>query len=81
MIDIHFFAQLREQLDCAYIRIEYSGQRTIGDIKKNLSEQGQNWQALDSDNILMAVNQTLCEESQAIQDGDEIAFFPPVTGG
>ena len=28
-----------------------------------------------------ACNQTLCNAEQALQDGDEVAFFPPVTGG
>ena len=28
-----------------------------------------------------ALNQTLCEESAVLKDGDELAFFPPVTGG
>jgi molybdopterin converting factor small subunit len=32
-------------------------------------------------NILMAVNQEYAEADQFVSDGDEVAFFPPVTGG
>jgi len=32
-------------------------------------------------NILMAVNQEYAEADQVVSDGDEVAFFPPVTGG
>lgn len=31
--------------------------------------------------VRMAVNQDLCEESAALSEGCEVAFFPPVTGG
>jgi len=29
----------------------------------------------------MALNQVMCKGGAVIQDGDEVAFFPPVTGG
>jgi len=31
--------------------------------------------------VRAALNQTLCDEAAAVQDGAEVAFFPPVTGG
>ena len=31
--------------------------------------------------VRMALNQDLCDESAALTDGCEVAFFPPVTGG
>jgi molybdopterin synthase sulfur carrier subunit len=31
--------------------------------------------------VRMALNQTVCDESAVLSDGDEVAFFPPVTGG
>ena len=31
--------------------------------------------------VRMALNQDLCEESAALSEGCEVAFFPPVTGG
>jgi len=31
--------------------------------------------------VRLALNQTLCDESAALTEGAEVAFFPPVTGG
>jgi molybdopterin synthase sulfur carrier subunit len=31
--------------------------------------------------IRFSVNQAMADETAAIKDGDEVAFFPPVTGG
>ncbi len=81
MIEVHFFAQLRERLDCASLRIEYPGRSCVADIRRLLAERGGNWEVLASDAVLSAVNQTLCDPQQVVCDGDEVAFFPPVTGG
>ena len=81
MIHIHFFAQLRERLDCTNLNLDYAGEETVADLKKNLIERGNKWQWLDEQQVLIAVNQTLCGLDTPISDEDEIAFFPPVTGG
>ncbi len=44
------------------------------------------WQQVTGDkllpaNLLMAVNMEYAEPDSVVQDGDEVAFFPPVTGG
>ncbi|MCB2035165.1 MAG: MoaD/ThiS family protein, partial [Ottowia sp.] len=31
--------------------------------------------------VRLALNQAMCEEAAVLKDGDEVAFFPPVTGG
>jgi molybdopterin synthase sulfur carrier subunit len=36
---------------------------------------------LTEDNIIRAVNQSVVEEDAVLSDGDEVAYFPPVTGG
>jgi molybdopterin converting factor small subunit len=38
-------------------------------------------QVLQADNIRIAVNQHLVNETTTLQEGDEVAFLPPVTGG
>ena len=81
MIQIHFFAQLRERLDCAKVNLEYAGQHTVEDVKQHLLTRGEDWQLLNDNDVLVAVNQTICGFDAAVNDGDEIAFFPPVTGG
>ncbi len=54
---------------------------TLGGLRERLSQRGAPWQALDNTNLHMAVNQTLCKAQTSLEDGDEVAFFPPVTGG
>jgi molybdopterin synthase sulfur carrier subunit len=51
-------------------------------LREKLIELHPAWlEFLASDKLLFSVNQTLVKASHAIQDGDEVAFFPPVTGG
>ena len=81
MIHIRFFASLRERIGMASIEVNYCGEKTVLDLMMGLVEKDNNWQALTENDVLVAVNQTLCGKEFAINDGDEIAFFPPVTGG
>ena len=47
-----------------------------------VGEHGPLWEeVLGQDNIIRAVNQEVAEAGQVLRDGDEVAFFPPVTGG
>ena len=51
-------------------------------LRAALCERGDKWAlALESGKLLVAVNQTLVPLETALNDGDEVAFFPPVTGG
>lgn len=81
MIQIKFFAMLRERLGVASLNFEYTGQNTVGNLLRELSDKSEQWSLLKEHDVLIAVNQTLCGEDARINDGDEIAFFPPVTGG
>ena len=81
MIRVRFFALVRELVGCASLELaaEYA---TVGQLRSALASRGDKWAlALESGAVLMAVNQTLQDEACPIVDGDEVAFFPPVTGG
>lgn len=84
MIDVLFFAKLREELGVDQISVEYRPAiTTVASLQQALMGQfGTHWQSiLDADNIICAVNQQVVELSDEVCDGDEVAFFPPVTGG
>lgn len=83
MIRVLFFARLREQLDVSEVEIlpEDAGD-TVAALKHKLASRGDQWAAaLAVDNLLCAVNQQQARSDTPIKAGDEVAFFPPVTGG
>ncbi len=82
MISVLFFAQLREQLQCEKLSLELPADSSVTALREKLIELHPAWlEFLASDKLLFSVNQTLVKASHIIQDGDEVAFFPPVTGG
>ncbi|WP_337262114.1 MULTISPECIES: molybdopterin synthase sulfur carrier subunit [unclassified Serratia (in: enterobacteria)] len=81
MINILFFAQVRELVGTATLAVP-AQYPTVESLRKALCERGERWAlALESGKLLMAVNQSLVASEHPLQAGDEVAFFPPVTGG
>lgn len=84
MIEVLFFARIREQLGVGSMAVEYSASvQTLADLQQQLIAQGGAiWgTVLGAENVLRAVNQEAAALDQLLADGDEVAFFPPVTGG
>lgn len=82
MVKVKFFAALRERLNCAEIALPSKAEDTVASIRERLVEQHPEWQhELLANDILCAKNFTFTDASAAVQSGDELAFFPPVTGG
>jgi molybdopterin synthase sulfur carrier subunit len=82
VITILFFAQLREQLQCEKLTLELQSSISISLLREQIIAAHPNWaEFLASDKLLFSVNQTIVKTSHTINDGDEVAFFPPVTGG
>jgi molybdopterin synthase sulfur carrier subunit len=84
MIEVRYFARLRERLGTGAEQIEATPE--LADLRAltaHLSRRGGVYaEALGVDQTLMAaVNQELAGPDTRIQDGDEVAYFPPVTGG
>lgn len=81
MIHVHFFAQTRELIGEARIEVKPSFE-SVEALRAHLASQGDKWAlALEQQRVLAAVNQTLVSLEHPLCDGDEVAFFPPVTGG
>ena len=82
MITILFFAQLREQLDCEKTQLEISSPISISQLRDVLISGNPDWKSfLDNEKLLFSVNKVLVKALHPVNDGDEVAFFPPVTGG
>ncbi|MEZ5536240.1 MAG: molybdopterin converting factor subunit 1 [Thiolinea sp.] len=76
MIKVLFFASLRERTGQNSLQLDWQEGLTTAQL----------WQQTTNDtqmpeNVLVARNQEYCDAGTPVQDGDEIAFFPPVTGG
>jgi sulfur-carrier protein len=83
-VTVLFFAGLREQLGASAEKIELpSGVSTVGALRTHLMKRGGAWEQVFAEKKLVrtAVNQEMAGPASAIKAGDEVAFFPPVTGG
>lgn len=78
-----FFASLRERLQCDQEEwADTTGITSPQDIINRLIERGAPWDtALQNGKLLVSINQEMAHLGSEIKAGDEIAFFPPVTGG
>ncbi len=83
MIQLKYFASLRDALGCGDEQIEFvSNVSSVESLRIHLAARGDIWtkQLLNS-SVLAAVNQEVAVADTPVRDGDEVAFFPPVTGG
>ncbi|MCK5877581.1 MAG: MoaD/ThiS family protein [Candidatus Marithrix sp.] len=76
MITIKFFASLREEIGKTEVQMEISEPLTITKIWNQVC----NGVPLPN-HVLMAINMEYTNSIAVVKDGDEVAFFPPVTGG
>ena len=84
MINVIFFASLREQLGIGTLAVSVADAPDIDALVNHLvQENGDAWaEILRDDNNLVAVNQALVSDTATrLNAGDEVAFLPPVTGG
>ena len=84
MLNIRYFASLSEQLGTRSESLEIDlDNATVRHLLDLFVARGEPWRAafLEEDKILVALNQEISNLDSQISDGDEIAFFPPVTGG
>ncbi len=83
-VKVLFFAALREQLGTPGEEIELPRDVTsVAGLRSHLKSRGGAYEKAFSEKTLVrtAVNQDMVPATARIKPGDEIAFFPPVTGG
>ncbi len=82
MIKVNFFAALREALNCNQTQLEVNEPVTVEQARLLLIESNPSWaKSLTNNSLLTAVNQELVQDDFIVNPNDELAFFPPVTGG
>jgi molybdopterin synthase sulfur carrier subunit len=82
-VKVLFFAGLREALGRSSESLELpAGVASVGGLRDALAARGEPWDALArTRNLRVAVNQQMVGFEAPVKAGDEVAFFPPVTGG
>lgn len=85
MINILYFASVRERLECSAEQIQLDDAiANIDDLQAHLAARGGIWSDIfeaESAALLSSVNQEVVRHDHRLKDNDEVAFFPQVTGG
>ena len=79
MIIVKYFAYLRERIGRDEDAVAAENIGSVGELRRMLASGG--GAAEDIGEALCAVNYEYADDDTPIADGDEVAFFPPVTGG
>ena len=75
-INVQFFASLRELLGKQQATLDYDGELDVAAVWQQAGDG-----VAMPDNTLCAINMEYVKTDATVSDGDEVAFFPPVTGG
>ena len=81
-VNVKYFASIREALGLREECIE-TGAATLGELRETLIARGGAYAEVLARGraVRMALNQVVSDDTAALVDGAEVAFFPPVTGG
>lgn len=80
-LHIRFFASLRERLQMQSLSLDWDA-GDVSSLRSVLVSRGEAWADFAYPaKVRVAVNQVMADESTRVRPGDEVAFFPPVTGG
>jgi sulfur-carrier protein len=77
MNKVMFFAHLREAVGEEFLTLNATG-KSVAELK---AELGAIYNLPKLDTVMTAINEEFAQDDEVIQDGDEIAFIPPVSGG
>ena len=81
MINVLFFGKLRDDFQLDQTKIEAPCQN-MSELFNLLAQKHPQLSTLkDTNSLLIAINQDMADASASLKHGDEVAFFPPVTGG
>ncbi|MFW0758788.1 MoaD/ThiS family protein [Pseudomonas sp. H11T01] len=78
-VTVKFFARYREALGVDSLNVE-GDFASVEDVRVLLAQRD-GAEVLSEQNLMCARNEDLCQLDEPLTDGDEVAFFPTVTGG
>ena len=78
-VTVKFFARYREALGMDSLEVQ-GPFATVDDVRALLAKR-EGAEVLSEQNLMCARNEDLCQLDEPVADGDEVAFFPTVTGG
>lgn len=84
MIRVLLFASVRDRVGVSQVDVETrDAGEDVASLRRHLAARGGAWAEIfgENDRLLVAINQEMVPMHTVIDDGDEVAFFPPVTGG
>ena len=84
MIKILYFARLKEELGTSSEEFELPYQNfTVASLMTLLADRGESWRREfgAGTKLRAAINYDVARDESVLKEGDEVAFFPPVTGG
>ena len=79
-----FFTNFCELLECSILIVKVEKNATVAELCQILAGKGDRWQDLfdnSSTSVIIAVNQVIAPLTTRLEENDEVAFFPPMTGG
>ncbi|GED19881.1 MULTISPECIES: molybdopterin converting factor subunit 1 [Kurthia] len=77
MISILFFAQLQESMGQAQMEVPLAG-KTVAEVKAWLEKE---YPLLSLAQVMTAVNEEFARDQTIVNEGDQVAFIPPISGG
>ncbi|MXZ43545.1 MAG: molybdopterin converting factor subunit 1 [Gammaproteobacteria bacterium] len=81
-IQVKFFASLKESLGVSQTNLTVPVESTVDMLLRKIQDTyGKDSQLIDISSLRVAVNQQMVEFDRVIREDDEIAIFPPITGG
>lgn len=81
MIRVYFFAKIKDELNMEFYDLDVKLPCSVSELRNLLSSELKSDEFFSSDCAICAVNHEISTSEKIVNKSDEVAFFPPVTGG
>lgn len=82
MVTVKFFASFREKVGKSEIKLNAEGETTLENLIEMLEKKIPGLKKMiEEGNAVVALNEEVAAEDAVVKENDEIAIFPPVSGG